>query len=309
MILRLIYILLALIPTVAGAAGYGLVKIPVAPLREKPAHSAEMGTQAMMGTPVALDSVADGEWWELTMPCGYHGYIHTSSICVLDDEEYRVWTENHARMMSVVHLARLTDTAGRCPRGYVPYGGVVERRDSLPGGRWLVALPDGTEAVALAADFEPLDRVAQRMPHAQELLQAVEFALEMQGAPYLWGGTTPLAPDCSGLTQMCMLRAGILLPRNASQQVSMGTSVASLAEARAGDLLFFANPAGRIEHVAIYMGDHRLVHSSGSVYVASMDGSDPTLPSYGRKPVAIRRMTVDTVPMLKDCALYFNHSD
>ena len=64
---------------------------------------------------------------------------------------------------------------------------------------------------------------------------------------------------------------GFELPRDASQQAALGTDVPMLEEARAGDLLFFDNPDGNIVHVGIYMGNGRIIHSSGFVRMDSVD--------------------------------------
>jgi cell wall-associated NlpC family hydrolase len=82
------------------------------------------------------------------------------------------------------------------------------------------------------------------------------------GVPYLWGGTDPTKGlDCSGFTQLVYGNLGIDLPRVSSQQATSGRPVASLDEARPGDLLFFDYASDRpgIDHVGIYIGDGKMI--------------------------------------------------
>ncbi|WP_336032821.1 NlpC/P60 family protein [Geodermatophilus sp. FMUSA9-8] len=92
--------------------------------------------------------------------------------------------------------------------------------------------------------------------------QAVAAAQRYLGVPYAWGGTDPsVGLDCSGLVQRVYADLGIDLPRTSSQQATAGTAVASLAEARPGDLVFFDNSSSRpgIDHVGIYVGNGKMI--------------------------------------------------
>jgi hypothetical protein len=90
----------------------------------------------------------------------------------------------------------------------------------------------------------------------------VAEASKYLGVPYLWGGTDPAKGlDCSGFTQLVFGNLGIDLPRTSSQQATSGQAVASLDDARPGDLVFFDHSSGRpgIDHVGIYVGDGKMI--------------------------------------------------
>jgi cell wall-associated NlpC family hydrolase len=85
------------------------------------------------------------------------------------------------------------------------------------------------------------------------------------GTPYVWGGTTPKGFDCSGFVQYVFRRHGVNLPRTSRQQAGVGQPVVTALESlRAGDLMFFASNGSRIDHIAIYVGNNRIIHSSSS---------------------------------------------
>lgn len=105
------------------------------------------------------------------------------------------------------------------------------------------------------------------------------------GVPYLWGGTDPSKGlDCSGFTQLVFGNLGIDLPRTSSQQATAGRPVASVADARPGDLVFFDHDAGRsgIDHVGIYVGN-------GQMIAAPQPGESVKVQPVGN-PAVIRRM-------------------
>ena len=99
----------------------------------------------------------------------------------------------------------------------------------------------------------------------------IDYAKMLLGAPYLWGGRTAFGIDCSGLVQVCARMAGLLLPRDASQQVKEGELVYFLQETQPGDLAFFGEEDGHITHVGIILGDEQIIHCSGQVRIDYLD--------------------------------------
>lgn len=95
--------------------------------------------------------------------------------------------------------------------------------------------------------------------------RVVSTGEEYLGVPYEWGGSTPSGFDCSGFVQYIYRDQGVSLPRTSRQMAHAGVSVpADVSWLREGDLLLFASNGSRIDHVAIYAGDNRIIHSSSS---------------------------------------------
>lgn len=94
------------------------------------------------------------------------------------------------------------------------------------------------------------------------LPQVIQFTYEAMKTPnyYLWGGTVAPNYDCSGLIQSAFASVGVWLPRNSYQQEAF-TQRVSQDELSRGDLIFFGDT--RVNHVALYLGDNKYIHSSG----------------------------------------------
>ena len=126
--------------------------------------------------------------------------------------------------------------------------------------------------------------------HASRVLATAKQYL---GARYHYGGESPAEGfDCSGFVQYVYGRHGINLPRTSRLQAGAGRSIPrALDSLRPGDLLLFASAGTRINHVAIYVGNSRILHSSaGAGRVVYDDLSTPRGKWYLRHQVASRRV-------------------
>ena len=175
-------------------------------------------------------------------------------------------------------------------------------------GKWTeVMLPSGRKGHVPTKELKPhygFMSIAQGEGDAgsidaQTTEAIIAQAEKLLGSPYLWGGMSAKGVDCSGLVRISHIMNGILLPRNASQQINCGDRVpmpvnprfwddrsdaqtfkeemlARVQNLRRGDLVFFGTPASepgkkpRITHVGIYLGEGRIIHSSHMVRINSL---------------------------------------
>ena len=106
----------------------------------------------------------------------------------------------------------------------------------------------------------------------------IRAALDLLHRPYLFGGVSPRGLDCSGLVRNVFDQTGVTLGRDAAQQFQQGRLVATRwrrGNIRAGDLLFFINPCGKIYHVAVALSPTHYVHAaSPEVQINSLRKGD-----------------------------------
>jgi cell wall-associated NlpC family hydrolase len=90
----------------------------------------------------------------------------------------------------------------------------------------------------------------------------VNYACQFVGNPYVWGGTSLThGCDCSGFVQSVLKNYGIYLPRVSRDQAGSGVRVTS-DTMRPGDLVFYANRSGTINHVGMYIGNGQVVNAA-----------------------------------------------
>ena len=140
-------------------------------------------------------------------------------------------------------------------------------------------------ALPEAIKFSPLEEKAN--VQASLRTQIVNYALQFLGNPYVWGGTSlTKGADCSGFTLSVYAHFGIGLPHYSGSQAGMGKAVKS-GDMRPGDLIYYANSGGTINHVAMYIGNGQIVHAA-----SRRSGIKISTWNY-RTPVKIRNMIGD----------------
>ena len=116
------------------------------------------------------------------------------------------------------------------------------------------------EAATEAARKAEEERKAAEEARLTKRQGIVDFALQFVGNPYVYGGTSLTnGADCSGFVMSVFAEFGYELPRVAAAQCS-ASEKKSIADIEVGDLVFYGE--GCIDHVALYIGDGKIVHAS-----------------------------------------------
>jgi hypothetical protein len=206
-------------------------------LRKSGNGDAEAVSQLLPGEGFALLDSA-GDWgWGYGVHDGYCGYVRLDAL-----------TRDAAEPTHVVHVRRalvFAEASIKTPMvAALPMGSRFAVQGTSECGKFLEV--DGgwmsvRHALALdALNCDPVDR-----------------ALQLVGAPYLWGGRGGDALDCSGLVQLALMLAGHAAPRDSDQQMAaLGRSLGDDEPLQRGDLIFFPG------HVGIMADSETLVHAN-----------------------------------------------
>ena len=291
----------------------GIINLSVANLRTSPRNQAELASQALLGTQVDLLEKKDG-YFRIRTPEGYISWISTSSITSMTALELQEWKIakkliftadfGHAYVKPDIESPRVSDLAM----------GNILVATSESNGFMGVRYPDGRQAYIRNEQTQPFDEWLGALDPTPENILGI--AKTMMGLPYLWGGTSVKGVDCSGFTKTAFYMNGIVIPRDASQQVLAGQPIdilsndvldttKALQNLQPADLLFFASgegrsPDARITHVALYLGDGEFIHAAGTVRINSMLSHAPNYNDFQERTlVAARRYLGQTDPALQ----------
>ena len=136
-----------------------------------------------------------------------------------------------------------------------------------------------------AIKFSPAEEAANAaMARRNEI---ANYSMQFLGNPYVWGGTSlTKGCDCSGFTMQILGKYGVGLPHYSVAQSKLGVGIES-SQMRPGDLIFYANRRGVINHVSMYIGNGQVIHA------ASRKSGIKISAWNFRNPVAIRNVLGD----------------
>ncbi|MEA3500306.1 MAG: C40 family peptidase [Candidatus Marinimicrobia bacterium] len=291
---------------------YGIVNVSVCNIRAEQRHSSELSTQSLLGHPLRLYKKDDYYFVQTTDK--YLGWLNKNELVTMNEADYKDW-QNSKKVIFLnesgfsyskpdVNSRRVSDLIITDLLKY------LDRKDEF----YKVEYPDGRKAFVLADQCEFFDKWKNTTnPSAKNILKSAYLFL---GDPYLWGGTSAKMMDCSGLSKTAYFLNGILLPRDASQQVFVGETVTEDVDEydklKPADLVFFGydkNGKERITHVGIYIGDGKFIHQPGPVKINSFKKSDPNFNAYRyrsfkRAKRILTSINKNKVKLVKDCEFY-----
>lgn len=202
-----------------GEKTRGIVTVCCAHLRSEPRHSAEMVSQAILGTPLLILEEQKG-WYRVQTPDNYISWIIANSISVKTTAEWTEWknatryvytglqgyvyasADKNAETVSDIVSGCILQAAGKAGKKFIP-----------------VSFPDGRTGFLKHDECRELSEWASTPVNMNKIIQT---AKGMMGTTYLWGGTSVKSADCSGFVKTAYFSAGIILSRDASQQALTG---------------------------------------------------------------------------------------
>jgi SH3-like domain-containing protein len=252
---------------------WGLATLSVSSLRSGTDHANEMLTQAVMGTPMKVLEYLDG-WYRVQTPDRYIGWMEGNGLAHFTQDEMNQWKKSNRYMFNCISGNAFEAPSRKSMVVTDLVLGDLFEVTAETKGFLKMKTPDGRVGFVKKSDCRSWNDWTTREPNAHSM---ISFARQMLGVPYLWGGTSSKAMDCSGLTKTSYYSQGIILARDASQQTRYGEhpDFKNIDALQPGDLLFFGRNAQRVTHVGLYMDNGRFIHSSGLVRINSLDPNDP----------------------------------
>lgn len=209
-----------------------VVELSTIYMRQAPDYESALETQELMGTVVEIIG-EKGYWREIVSPQPYKAWATEKGLVEMSAEELKAYEEAPKVMFSGLYGHVYMEPSFKAATLCDLVGGDVLRYEGKKGKWTAVMLPSGrkgyipTEELQLHYGFRS---IAQGEGSAESIRPETTEAIiahagKLLGVPYLWGGMSAKGVDCSGLVRISYIMNGIVLPRNASQQINCGDRI------------------------------------------------------------------------------------
>ncbi|MFQ5652405.1 MAG: C40 family peptidase [bacterium] len=250
------------------AESYAIINISVANLRSQAVFQSELLNQVLLGTIVPVyerqNDFCFVENWD-----GFRGWLSEASLVIVDKHEAEAWHKAATRTFRR-NFGLIRSTPDERVGVMDLVAGAILKRGEVHSSLTKVELPD--KRTGFVETEHLLDTQARGADPGPEAVARI--ARSFLGIPYLWGGTSSKAFDCSGFVQTVFRFLNIPLPRDAGDMVALADEI-DPSDLKTGDLLFFGKTPVRITHVALSLGGSIFIHADGFVRLNSFDQSHP----------------------------------
>ena len=299
----LTFILAALVGSTAFAQEkrMAVIEFSTSYLRLQPDYESPLETQELMGTVVEIVGES-GYWREIISPQPYKAWCTDQGLVEMSTEELKAYEAAPKVIFNDLYGHIYIRPSDKAETLCDLVGGNILRFVGKKGKWTQVMLPSGKTGYVQSKflkKHEGFRSIAMGEGSAESISPETTEAIIAQaekllGVPYLWGGMSAKGVDCSGLVRISHIMNGILLPRNASQQIKCGERV-PLDQLQRGDLVYFGTPATddkpiRVTHVGIYLGNNKIIHSSHRVRINSLIPGDPDYYENAHRLIAATRL-------------------
>ena len=299
----LTFILAALVgsTTFAQEKRMAVIEFSTSYLRLQPDYESPLETQELMGTVVEIVGES-GYWREIISPQPYKAWCTDQGLVEMSTEVLKAYEAAPKVIFNELYGHIYMSPSDKAETLCDLVGGNILRFVGKKGKWTQVMLPSGKTGYVQSKflkKHEGFRSIAMGEGSAESISPETTEAIIAQaekllGVPYLWGGMSAKGVDCSGLVRISHIMNGILLPRNASQQIKCGERV-PLDQLQRGDLVYFGTPATddkpmRVTHVGIYLGNNKIIHSSHRVRINSLIPGDPDYYENAHRLIAATRL-------------------
>lgn len=232
---------------------FSICSLSAVPVRAGRKNTSEMVTQLLFGEVVECWE-RNGDWTKIRCLWDNQiGWVPTNQLTQITPEEAERYQNSYACCMELAQPAIATDH-------FLP----LTMGASLP-------CFDGMRFEIAGTSYSFSGQVITPQSIHQNIELLIKLARKYLYAPELEGGRSPFGIDSTGLIQILFKMIGISMPRDAYLQARKGENIDFYEQSAIGDLVFFQDKNGHINHVGIICEKDKILHTYGQVRIDKID--------------------------------------
>jgi gamma-D-glutamyl-L-lysine dipeptidyl-peptidase len=233
---------------------WGIARLSIIPVRKAPDHRSEQVTQLLFGDHYTILEYSDDLKWikSQSVVDKDTGWVNVNQYYGITEEFFKELNKNEYKIST-----EIISNAMYKKRPLVIVIGSV--------------LPITVNEIFNSEDYFAFNGESKSLGQKRDFDYLYITATKYFNVPYLWGGKSPFGIDCSGFTQMVFRIAGYSLTRDTSTQVKQGSEIQDFSKIKPGDIAFFTDETGVVNHVGIIIDRNKIMHASGHVRIDKLD--------------------------------------